>query len=180
MLAGLDTNVLIDVRVLRAEPILARVLAGEGWTTAFVDQEFSDPLEETRRGVGRVFPFIEVDPVDSRLVPQIERDQIAIMGQQKASVGSAAGEVSLIHVARTIRPGSIVLSNDPHAVGLGKRRGILVRGTLYVMHRAFSASLLTAEDAWANYSALLDNGRRPPRLTRSQLNSYLITGTDPR
>jgi hypothetical protein len=113
VLAGLDTNVLIDIRVLRAEPVLARVLAGEGWTTAFVDQEFTDPLEEAERGVGRLFPFIEVDPVDGRLLSRIERDQIAIAGQQKATAGSAAGEASLIHAALASRPGSIVLSNDP-------------------------------------------------------------------
>jgi hypothetical protein len=44
VLAGLDTNVLIDVRLLRIEPVLARVLEGEGWTTVFVEREFGDPL----------------------------------------------------------------------------------------------------------------------------------------
>ena len=71
MLAGLDTNVLIDVRLLRIEPVLARVLEGEGWTTVFVEREFGDPLEETEGGVARVFPFLEIDPVDARLLPRI-------------------------------------------------------------------------------------------------------------
>ncbi len=70
MLAGLDTNVLIDVRLLKIEPLLARVLEGEGWTTVFVDREFGDPLGETEGGVARVFPFLEIDPVDARLLPR--------------------------------------------------------------------------------------------------------------
>lgn len=74
MLAGLDTNVLIDVRLLRIEPLLARVLEDEGWTTAFVNEEFDDPLEGTDGGVARVFPFLEIDPVDARLLPRMERD----------------------------------------------------------------------------------------------------------
>lgn len=180
MLAGLDTNVLIDVRLLRMEPVLARVLEGEGWTTAFVDQEFRDPLGETEGGVGRIFSFIEIDPVDARLLPRIERDQIAIMGRQKAAAGGAAGEASLVHVALENRLGSIILSNDPHAVGLGKRRGVPVRGTLYVMHRAFSTGLIDTEEAWTHYDTLQERGRRPPTLNRQQLDQYLLTGTDPR
>ncbi len=140
MLAGLDTNVLIDFWVLDAGPILARVLDGEGWTTAFVDREFFHPVDGIGRDVAAVFPFIEVDPVDGRLLPRIERDQIAIVGQQKATAGGAAGEASLIHVAVASRPGSIVLSNDPHAVGLGRRRGVPVRGTLYVIHRTLGVN----------------------------------------
>jgi predicted nucleic acid-binding protein len=180
VLAGLDTNVLIDVRLLRIEPVLARVLEGEGWTTVFVEREFGDPLEETEGGVARVFPFLEIDPVDARLLPRIERDQIAIMGRQKAAAGAAAGEASLVHVALPSRSGSIVLSNDPHAVGLGRRRGVTVRGTLYVMHRAFSAGLLDAAEAWTHYRTLRDRERRLPRLSRQQLDRYLQTGMDPR
>ena len=178
MLAGLDPNVLIDVRLLRIEPVLARVLEGEGWTTVFVEREFGDPQEETEGGVARVFPFLEIDPVDARLLPRIERDQIAIMGRQKAA--AAAGEASLVHVALASRSGSIVLSNDPHAVGLGRRRGVTVRGTLYVMHRAFSAGLLDAAEAWTHYRTLRDRERRLPRLSRQQLDRYLQTGMDPR
>lgn len=162
------------------EPILARVLEGEGWTTAFVDQEFEDPLDETEGGVGRLFPFLEIDPVDARLLPRIERDQIAIMGRQRAAAGGAAGEVSLVHVALTGRPGSIILSNDPHATGLGRRYGLAVHGMLYVMHRAFGAGLISSEEAWKSYEALKSRGRRPPALTRPQLDSYLRTGRDPR
>lgn len=180
MLAGLDTNVLIDVRLLRIEPALARVLEGEGWTTVFVEREFDDPLGETEGGVARVFPFLEIDPVDARLLPRIERDQTAIMGRQKAAAGGAAGEASLVHVALASRPGSIVLSNDPHTAGLGRRREVTVRGTLYVLHRAFSASLLDAEEIWTYYRTLQDRERRPPRLSRDQLDQYLQTGTDPR
>jgi len=180
VLAGLDTNVLIDVRLLRIEPVLARVLEGEGWTTVFVDREFGDPLGETEGGVAPVFPFLEIDPVDARLLPRIGRDQIAIMGREKAAAGGAAGEASLVHVALTNRPGSIILSNDPHAVGLGRRRGVTIRGTLYVMHRAFSAGLLDADDAWAHYGTLRDHDRRPPPMNRQQLHRYLQTGTDPR
>lgn len=171
---------LIDVRLLRIEPLLARVLEDQGWTTVFVQREFADPLEETEGGVARVFPFLEIDPVDARLLPGIERDQIAIMGRPKAAAGGAAGEASLVHVALASRPGSIVLSNDPHAVGLGRRRGVPVRGTLYVMHRAFLAGLLDAEEAWTHYRALRDRKRRPPRLSRQQLDRYLQTGLDPR
>lgn len=180
MLAGIDTNVLIDVRLLRIEPILARVLEGEGWTTAFVDQEFDDPLEAIEAGVGRVFPFLEIDPVDARLLPRIERDQIAIVGRRRAALGDAAGESSLVHVAVENRPGSIVLSNDSHAVGLGRRRGVLVRGTLYVIHRAFSAELLNKGQAWGHYRTLQQSDRRPPPLTRAQFDRYLETGADPR
>lgn len=180
MLAGLDTNVLIDVRLLRIEPVLARVLEGEGWTTVFVDQEFDDPLGETEGGVTHIFPFLEVDPVDARLLPRIERDQIAIVGRQKAATGGAAGEVSLMHVALVDRPKSIILSNDPHAVNLGRRYDFSVRGTLYVMQRAFTAGLLTTNEAWAYYQALRDQERRPPQLSRQQLDRYLQTGTDPR
>jgi hypothetical protein len=180
VLAGLDTNVLIDLRLLRIEPLLARVLEGGGWTTVFVESEFEDPLGETEGGVARVFPFLEIDPVDARLLPRIERDQIAIMGRQKAAAGAATGEASLVHVALASRPGSIVLSNDPHALGLGRRRGVPVRGTLYAMHRAFLAGLLNVEDAWAHYRTLQDQERRPPRLSRQQLDRYLQTGLDPR
>jgi hypothetical protein len=179
VLVGLGTNVLIDVRFLRIEPVLARVLEGEGWTTVFVEREFGDPLEETEGGVARVVPFLEIDPVDARLLPRIERDQIAIMGRQKAAAGTA-GEARLVHVALASRPGSIVLSNDPHAAGLGRRRGVTVRGTLYVMHRAFSAGLLDAEEAWTHYRTLQDRERRLPGLSRQQLDQYLQTGTDPR
>ena len=84
MLSGLDTNVLIDTRLLGIEPLLARVLDGEGWTTTFVDAEFGDPLEQARGGAASLFPFLEFDPVDARLLPQIERDQIAIMGRRRA------------------------------------------------------------------------------------------------
>lgn len=180
MLAGLDTNVLIDARLLRIEPILARVLGGEGWTTVFVDEEFGDPLGETEGGVGRIFPFLEIDPVDARLLSRIERDQMAIVGPRKAAEGGAAGEASLMQVALTSRPGSIVFSNDPHAVNLGRRYGLSVRGTLYVIQQAFSSDLLTAEQAWTHYQTLLDIGRRPPRLTRQQFDRYLQTGADPR
>jgi hypothetical protein len=181
VLAGLDTNVLIDIRLLSMEPILARVLEGEGWTTAFVDREFEDPLEETGGGVGRLFPFVEIDRVDARLLPRIERDQIAIVGRQRAAAGGGgAGEASLVHVALTGRPGSIILSNDPHAAGLGRRYGLPVRGTLYLIHRTFVAGLISSEEAWENYEALKSRGRRPPALTRSQLDSSLRTGQDPR
>jgi hypothetical protein len=180
VLAGLDTNVLIDIRLLRIEPLLARVLEGGGWTTVFVEREFDDPLGETEGGVARVFPFLEIDPVDARLLLMIERDQIAIMGHQKAAAGAAVGEASLVHVALASRPGSIVLSNDPHASGLGRRRGVPVRGTLYVMHRAFLAGLLDAGEAWTHYCTLQERERRPPRLSRQQLNRYLETGLDPR
>ncbi|PLS84580.1 MAG: hypothetical protein CYG60_17175 [Actinobacteria bacterium] len=180
MLAGIDTNVLIDVRLLGMEPILARVLEGEGWTTAFVDREFEDPLGETGGFVGRLFPFLEIDPVDARLLPRIERDQIAITGRQRAAAGGAAGEASLVHVALMARPGSIILSNDSHAVGLGRRYGLSVRGTLFLMHRAFAAGLTSSEEAWENYEALKSRGRRPPALTSSQLDFYLRTGQDPR
>ena len=180
MLAGLDTNVLIDVRLLRIEPLLARILEGEGWTTVFVNREFDDPLGETEGGVARLFPFLEIDPVDARLLPRIERDQIAIMGREKAAAGGAAGEASLMHVARHSRRGSIVLSNDIHAVRLGERYDVTVRGTLYILHRAFRANLLTSGEAWTQYLLLKNRGRRPPSLTRTQLERYLETGTDPR
>lgn len=180
MLAGLDTNVLIDVRLLRIEHLLARILDGEGWTTAFVDREFGDPLEKAEGGVAPVFPFLDIDPVDARLLPRIERDQIAIMGREKAAAGGAAGETSLIHVTRASRSGSIVLSNDIHAVRLGSRHGVTVRGTLYVLHRAFLASLLPLGEAWARYCQLRDQGRRPPQVSRVQLERYVETGVDPR
>ncbi|QIN84643.1 hypothetical protein GBA63_19790 [Rubrobacter tropicus] len=159
--------------------MLARVLDGEGWTTTFVDAEFGDPLEQAGGGAASLFPFLEVDPVDARLLPQIERDQIAIMGRRRAAAGDAAGEASLVHVARHSRPGSIVLSNDPHAVRLGRRHNVSVRGTLYVLHRAFSIGLLSSEEAWMQYRSLQDQERRPPRLIRAQLERYLETGTRP-
>ena len=162
------------------EPLLARVLGGEGWTTAFVDREFDDPLGHTEGGVARVFPFLEIDPVDARLLPRIERDQIAIMGRERAAAGGAAGEASLVHVAHTFRSGSIVLSNDPHAVRLGDRYSVTVRGTLYVLHRVFKANLLSSEEAWTHYCELQDQQRRPPQLSRVDMGSYLETGRDPR
>ena len=180
MIAGLDTNVLIDARMLRMECLLAHVLEGEGWTTAFVDSEFGDPLGEMEGGVAYVFPFLEIDPVDARILPRMERDQIAIMGRGKASAGGAAGEVSLVHVACDCRRGSIVLSNDAHAVGLGKRYGVTVRGTPYVLHRAFQANLLSLEEAWSRYRWLQEHGRRPPPLNRAQLGRYLKNGQNPR
>ena len=180
MLAGLDTNVLIDFRLLGMAPILARVLEGEGWTTVFVDREFEDPLGETEGRVGRVFPFLEIDPVDARLLPRIERDQIAIMGRQRAAAGAAGGEASLVHVALTNRSGSIILSNDSHAAGLGRRYDLSVRGTLYVIHRAFVAGLISSMEVWKNHEELTRLGRRPPALARPQLDSYLRTGQDPR
>ncbi len=126
------------------------------------------------------FPFLDVDPVDARLLSRIRRDQIAIAGEIRAAAGAAAGEASLMHVARSTRHGSIVLSNDPHAVGLGRRYNVEVRGTLYVMHRAFSDGILTSAEAWNHYRALVEGGRRPPPLTRPQLERYMSTGTDPR
>jgi hypothetical protein len=180
MLAGLDTSVLVDVRILRFEGILLEVLAGDGWTTSFVNQAFSDPVDEGERGVERTFPFLEVDPVDARLLSRIERDQVAIAGLRKASLGAAAGEASLVHVAHENRAGSILLSNDPCTVALGRRRGVSVRGTLYLMHQACRAGLLTAADAWEYHAGLEYSGRRPPRLTRDQLDEYLQTGRDPR
>lgn len=180
MLAGLDTNVLTDVRLLKMEPLLARVLGGQGWTTVFVDREFGDPLQETGGGVARVFPFLEIDPVDARLLPGIERDQIAIVGRERAAAGGATGEVSLMHVASTFRQGSVVLSNDTHAVRLGTRYDVPVRGTLYVLHRVYRANLLSSAEAWTKYRSLQDHERRPPSLTRTQLERYLETGTDPR
>ena len=180
MRAGLDTNVLIDLMLLGLGPTLARVLAGEGWTTVFVDREFFDPVDGAGRTVGEVFPFLAVDPVDARLLPAIERDQIAIAGPDAPATGRSAGEASLVHVARVHRPGSTILSNDPHAVGLGRRYGLPVRGTLYVLHLAVAAGLRSADEAWADYEVLRDGGRRPPKLTRAQLEAYLQTGRDPR
>lgn len=180
MLAGIDTNVLIDIRILRIEPVAARLLEGEGWTTAFVDREFADPLEETEGGVGRVFPFVDIDPVDARLLPIIQRDQIAIAGRRRAATGDAAGEVSLIHVAQTTRPGSIIVSNDRAAIALGRRYGVSVRGTLYLLHCAFLSDLITAEDSWEHYLTLYNEERRPPILNKLQFESYLETGDDPR
>jgi predicted nucleic acid-binding protein len=175
-----DTNVLIDFWVLDAEPILARLLEGEGWTTAFVDQEFFDPDDGIGRAVADVFPFVEVDPVDARLLSNIQRDQLAIVGASRAASGGAAGEASLVHVARTSRRGSIVLSNDTHAVRLGIRHGISVRGTLYLFHLAFLSDLLSSGEAWTQYRQLQDQERRPPRLSQAELKRYLATGTDPR
>jgi hypothetical protein len=180
VIAGLDTNVLIDARLLKIESLLACVLEGEGWTTVFVAGEFDDPLGETEGGVARVFSFLEIDPVDARILPWMERDQIAIMGREKAAAGGAAGEASLVHVARAFRGGSIVLSNDPHAARLGKRYGVTVRGTLYVLHRAFLADLLSLDEAWSQYRWLQEHERRPPLLTQAQLGRYLETGGDPR
>jgi hypothetical protein len=91
--------------------------------------------------------------------------------RQKAAAGGAAGEASLVHVALASRPGSIVLSNDPHGVGLGRRSGVTVRGTLYVMHRAFSTSLLDTEEAWMHYRSLQNAERRPSQLaSNSSIN----------
>lgn len=180
MIAGLDTNVLIDIRLLKVEPLLARILEGGGWTTAFVAREFGDPLGETEGGLAHVFPFLEIDPVDARLLPRMERDQIAIMGREKAATGGAAGETSLVHVARASKRASIVLSNDPHAARLGKRYGVTVRGTLYILHRAFLANLLSLDEAWSQYRWLQEHERRPPPLTQAQLRRYLETGGDPR
>ncbi len=160
--------------------MLARVLEGEGWTTAFVAEEFGDPLGETEGSLAHVFPFLEIDPVDARLLPRMERDQIAIMGREKAAAGGAAGEASLVHVARAARRGSVILSNDTHAVSLGKRYGVVVRGMLYVFHRGFLADLLSSEEAWSQYRWLQGDGRRPPPLTQAQLERYLETGEDPR
>lgn len=118
--------------------------------------------------------------MDARLLPRIERDQIAIAGPSAPATGRAAGEASLVHVARAHRPDPAILSNDPHAVGLGPRYGLPVRGTLYVLHLAFAAGLRSADEAWGDYERLRDRGRRPPRLTRAQLEAYLRTGQDPR
>ncbi len=180
MLAGLDASVLEDVSLMGLEQELALVLAGRGWTTTFVDRAFQDPSDPGERGVGRLFPFIEVDPVDARLIPGIERDQIAVAGQEGAAVGKASGEVSLVHVARGTRPGSTVLSNASCAVALGRRRGVPVRGTLCVVHRAYRAGLLTQAEARDHYARLVSAGRPTPMLTRSQLDEYLATGEDPR
>lgn len=180
MLAGIDTNVLIDFLVLDARPTLARVLAGEGWTTAFVNNEFFDPQYDEDLDIPDIFPFVEVDPVDARLLPRIQRDQLAIAGARRVASGGAAGEASLIHVALNNRPGSIILSNDSHAAGLGRRRGVTVRGTLYVLHRAVTGNVLILDEVWRLYRKLLEKERRPPNLTRAQLESYLTTGTDPR
>jgi hypothetical protein len=43
MLAGLDTSVLTDVRLLGIEMVLGRTLTGRGCTTGFVDRGFHDP-----------------------------------------------------------------------------------------------------------------------------------------
>lgn len=180
MLAGIDTNVLIDFLVLDARSTLARVLEGEGWTTAFVNEEFFDPRDDKDLDIPDVFPFVEVDPVDARLLPRIQRDQLAIAGASRAASGGAAGETSLVHVTLNSRPGSIILSNDSHAVGLGSRRGVTVRGTLYVLHQAVTANILILDEAWRLYQNLLEKERRPPNLTRAQLESHLTTGTDPR
>ncbi len=180
MLAGLDTSVLVDVRLLGLEDLLSELLSGRGWTTSFIDEDFRDPLGGSESGVGCPFPFLEVDPVDARLLSGIERDQVAVAGLRKASLGAMAGEASLVHVARENRPGSILLSNDPCTAALGRRCGLSVRGTLYLMHRACRDGLLTAAEAWEHHGGLLLNGRSPPRLTKEQLDEYLETGTDPR
>ncbi len=180
MLAGLDTNVLIDIHLLSLGPELARALGGQGWTSAFVDREFFDPVEGAGFSVADVFPFIEVDPVDARLLPRIRRDQVAIAGPRAPEAGRAAGEASLVHVALEFRPGSIILSNDPHAVGLGRRYGLIVRGTLYILHLSFAAGLISSEDSWTMYELLQREGRRPPALARPQLQAYLHNGRDPR
>lgn len=180
MLAGLDASVLEDVRLMRLERVLALVLAGGGWTTTFVDRAFRDPSRPKVRGVGQGFPFIEVDPVDARLIPAIERDQIAVAGRGGAAAGRALAEIGLVHVASEVRPGSTVLSNDSCAVALGRRRGVEVRGTLCVVQRAYRAGLLTKAEARDHYARLLSAGRPTPKLTRSQLDQYLATGEDPR
>lgn len=180
MLAGLDTDVLTDVRIMGLEKVLDRVLSGGGWTTSFVDRGFCDPLQEDRRGIEVAFPFVEVDPVDARLLPLIHRDQVAIAGREGAATGKAAGEVSILHVAREIRQGSIVLSNNPRTVALGRKRGISVRGTLYIAHRACRDGLLTLEEVREYHDQLLESGRFLPRLTEAQLDKYLQTGEDPR
>lgn len=180
MLAGLDTSVLVDVRLLGLEDLLSELLSGRGWTTSFIDEGFRDPLGGSESGVGCPFPFLEVDPVDARLLSGIERDQVAVAGLRKASLGAAAGEASLVHVARENRPGSILLSNDPCTAALGRRCGLSVRGTLYFMHRACLAGLLTAAEVWEHHGDLLLNGRNPPRLIKEQLGEYLQTGIDPR
>lgn len=180
MRAGLDTNLLIDILLLERGPVLTRVLGGEGWTTVFVDGEFFDPATNEELSVPREFPFLEIDPVDARLLTPMKRDQIAIMGPSKAEAGAAAGETSLVHVALNNRPESIILSNDSHAVGLGRRYGLAVRGTLYVLHRAHILGLLNAEECWEDYERLRELERRPPNLSRAQLASYLATGTKPR
>jgi hypothetical protein len=178
VLAGLDASVLVDVRLIRLDAVLSELLSGEGWTTSFVDEAFRDPLDESERGIARTFPFLEVDPVDARLLPRIERDQAAVAGRRRANLGAAAGETSLVHVACESRPGSILLSNDPCTVG--HRRGLAMRGTLYVMHLAYRAGLLTAAETWKHHTSLAQYGRRPPRLTKEQLDEYLQTGRDPR
>lgn len=180
MRAGLDTNFLIDLWLLERGPVLARVLGGEGWTTVFVDGEFFDPSSNKELSVTREFPFLEIDQVDARLLTPMKRDQIAIVGPSRAEAGAAAGETSLVHVALNNRPGSIILSNDSHAVGLGKRYGLAVRGTLYVLHRVHLLGLLTAAECWKDYERLREFERRPPDLSRTQFESYLATGTNPR
>jgi hypothetical protein len=64
VLAGLDTNVLIDVRLLRIEPMLARVLESEGWTTVFVDQEFGDP-RDVRLGSESLRRWVKQSEIDA-------------------------------------------------------------------------------------------------------------------
>ncbi len=180
MRAGIDTNVLIDASILGLGPVLARILHGEGWTTALVDEEFLHPVDGAGSVVGSVFPFLEVDPVDARLLPRIHRDQLAIGGPRAVETGRAAGEVSLVHVALARRVGSVILSNDSHAVGLGRRYGLEVRGTLYVLQQGYTLNLLTDEEVWEMYEALIEHDRRPPALHREQLEEYLRTGRDPR
>ncbi len=178
--AGIDMNVLIDAWILGLGPVLARILQGEGWTTAFVDEEFLHPTEGVGNAVGTVFPFLQVDPIDARLLPRIHRDQLAIGGPRAVETGRAAGEASLVHVALANRVGSMILSTDSHAVGLGRRYGLEVRGTLYVLQQGYTLNLLTDGQAWEMYEALIEHDRRPPALRREQLEEYLRTGRDPR
>ncbi len=125
-------------------------------------------------------PSPATPPGDARHLPRSERDQRAIAGPGAPATGRAAGEASLIHVARADRPGSTILSNDRHAVGLGGRYGVPVRGTLFVLHRAVAGGVLSPNQAWQGYEQLRNQGRRPPALTRAQLERYLQTGRDPR
>jgi hypothetical protein len=43
-----------------------------------------------------------------------------------------------------------------------------------------SVELLSSEQVWVKYCLLKDEERRPPWLTRRQLDRYLETGEDPR
>jgi hypothetical protein len=64
MLAGLDTSVLTDVRLLGIEMVLGRTLTGRGCTTGFVDRGFHDPTRGERRGIAAAFPFVDLDAVN--------------------------------------------------------------------------------------------------------------------